>query len=87
MRVLTLTSKEISQQFQENPSIIRRVYRSKLDDYKISIAEWLFIKCARQNQVRFKEIGKYEGFYIVDGEYAKDYGFEALQGVEEDRFF
>lgn len=87
VRVLTLTSKEISQQFKENPSIIRRIYRSKLDDYKISIAEWLFIKCAQQNQVQFKEIGKYEGFYIVDGEYAKDYGFETLHGVEEDRFF
>ncbi len=87
LRILALSTKELARAFEGKPRIIRQVYRSKLEDYQMSIPEWLFVKCCKQKQVQFKEIGRYDGIYLVAGKYESNNGFEVLKGTEEDRFF
>ncbi|GCF92691.1 CRISPR-associated helicase/endonuclease Cas3 [Enterococcus florum] len=87
IRVLGTTLKDLEVTGIENPRMYKRVMKTKLEDYVMSMPDWLFNECQKQNQVRCKQIGKFEQVVFVEGEYSSDHGFEVLKGEEEDNIF
>lgn len=85
MEILSLSSKEIvSKKDKENPRIYRQKIKSKLEDYMMSIPEWLFRNCLKENQVRCEKIGRYDQVFFVKGIYQSEIGFQVLKGEKED---
>lgn len=84
---LSSSLKDLSIMRTENPRMYKQVVKTRLEDYMMSIQDWLFAKCQKQNQIYYKEIGKFDRVAIVRGKYSSEEGFQVLKGEEEDRFF
>lgn len=87
LATIPLTNKELESQGQKNPKMYKQQIKSKLEDYMMSIPEWLFRECSNQNQVRIKPIGRFDHVFFVKGNYSSRVGFQAIEGEKEDRFF
>lgn len=84
---LSISLKELELKRIENPRMHKQVVKTQLENYMMSIQEWLFNKCQKQNQVYYKDIGKFDRIAIVKGDYSSKEGFKVLKGEEEDNIF
>lgn len=87
LELLPLTNKKLALLGHENPKMYRQRIKSELEDYMMSIPEWLFRKCLKQNQVRVEPVGRFDQVFFVKGEYKKELGFQVLKGEEESNIF
>ncbi|MGX7258104.1 hypothetical protein ACWOFB_06890 [Enterococcus hermanniensis] len=87
MEIIPLTNKELKARGHHNPQMYKRKIKSELENYMMSIPEWLFMKCYKQDQIRCEQIGRYDQVFFVEGEYSSNVGFQVLKGKEENRFF
>lgn len=84
---INTSNEELKLKKIDNPRMHKQVAKTELENYMMSMPDWLFNECQKQNQVRYKQIGKFEQIFFVEGEYSSDHGFEVLKGEEEDNFF
>lgn len=83
---LNTSNEELKLKRIDNPRMHKQVVKTELENYMMSMPDWLFNKCQKQNQVSYKQIGKFDQVVFVEGKYSSDYGFQVLKGKEEDRF-
>jgi CRISPR-associated endonuclease/helicase Cas3 len=86
LKKLAMKKEEFPLSEQENPKMYRQKIKVKLENFMMSLPEWLFRKCLKQNQVRLKQVGRFEHVFFVAGKYDANIGFEVLEGTEEDNF-
>lgn len=86
LKTLALKNAELPISEQENPKMYRQKIKAKLENFMMSLPEWLFRKCLKQNQVRLQQVGRFEHVFFVAGKYDANIGFEVLEGTEEDNF-
>lgn len=84
LELLPLTNKELESRGYKNPKMYKQQIKSQLEDYMMSIPEWLFRNCLKGDQVRCEQIGRYDQVFFVKGIYESDVGFQVLKGEKED---
>ena len=86
LKTLAMKNDELTISEKKNPKMYRQKIKAKLENFMMSLPEWLFRKCLKQNQVRLQQVGRFEHVFFVAGKYDANIGFEVLEGTEEDNF-
>lgn len=64
--------------------LMKQKARTQLENYMLSIPQYLFEKCRKQGEILSKKIGRFDTVYFIGGRYDSADGYEPPQKIRED---